>query len=360
MIVDASRYQTVADTSPISDAIGGLISQRIAEKLSQRALSGDAKAYAELASRDPRQAQAIGGILRNQQEQQAAEQQAEAERQKQRQEFGYKIARGYKTASDKPAYLRYAAQQMQQLGHEDMAAGLLEDADAYATNPAAVDGDFDNAVAMFGPESDKLNTSQTYNDLIAMGYQPGTPEFNAKWEQAKKSGGQNISLTVDNGKQEMTKSTATDVQGQILDAEKELSSLDAIANKYSGEFLTYKGRLKAYAGKQFDRAGVDSALTGFNAKRTAFKNEVNQFFNKYKKEITGAAASEQEMIDLRNSIFNEDLGPEEFMSAYNQFKDKARKNYEMNKRTARSGVDVAVDPKYNGMTDEQLKKELGL
>lgn len=360
MAVDARGFQLGVDFSPIQTGIGNYVSQRIAERLSQKSIGGDMQAYSDLAARNPRAAMAVGSILKSQQENMIAQQEAEAEKQKQRQSLLYAVARGYNTANDKQAYLTNAAKQLLDSGQKDLAQQIYQRAEAYAANPSAVDQEAATIVSMFGPEASKPNQSQTYQDLVAMGYKPGTPEFEKRWSEAKKSGGQNISLTVDNGKQDMTKATESDVQGQILDAEKEMSSLNSIASKYSADFLTYKGRVKAFAGRQFDRAGVESELTSFNAKRTAFKNEVNQFFNKYKKEITGAAAGEQEMIDLRNSIFNENLGPEEFMAAYNQFMEKARKNYELNKRTARTGVDVAVDPKYKDMNDDQLKKALGL
>ena len=44
--------------------------------------------------------------------------------------------------------------------------------------------------------------------------------------------------------------------------------------------------------------------------------EVEQFFNKYRKLITGAAAAESELKALREATINSSLGPQEFQSRY--------------------------------------------
>lgn len=177
---------------------------------------------------------------------------------------------------------------------------------------------------------------------------------------AKVGQGQTINLSINDGKQSMTKPTANKVQDNILAAESALSSLDSIAGSFSGDYLTYQGRAKALGGRLLDKAGMDNDLTKFNASRTKLRNEVNQFFNQYRKEITGAAASEKELEQLKDSMMNEDMGPAEFKAAYDQFNAKTRKNLELNKRTARGGVDVAPGKKYQDMSDADLMKELGI
>lgn len=177
---------------------------------------------------------------------------------------------------------------------------------------------------------------------------------------AKVGQGQTINLSINDGKQEMTKPTANKVQDSILDAETALSGLDSIANSFSGDYLTYQGRAKAFGGRLLDKAGMENDMTRFNASRTKMRNEVNQFFNQYRKDITGAAASEKELEQLKDSILNEDMGPAEFKAAYDQFNAKIRKNLELNKRTARGGVDVAPGDKYKDMSDADLMKVLGI
>lgn len=50
----------------------------------------------------------------------------------------------------------------------------------------------------------------------------------------------------------------------------------------------------------------------FNENMAAFQAEVNQAFNEYRKSITGAAASEQELAALREALFNIDNSPAAF------------------------------------------------
>lgn len=182
--------------------------------------------------------------------------------------------------------------------------------------------------------------------------------YDAAIEKAGKSGGPMISVTVGD-KQPLTRSNQSKVQDKIMDAEVALSDLESIANKYSGDFLTYGGRAKAALGGVADKmgpladmVGLDGPITkdavAFNAQSAAFKNSINQFFNQYRKEITGAAASEKEMQMLMDSMFNKDLGPEAFKSTFEQFKAKAKKNYELNKRAAREGVNVGPSTNSRG------------
>jgi len=158
---------------------------------------------------------------------------------------------------------------------------------------------------------------------------------------AKVGQGQNINLSIIDGQQQLTKPNATKVQENIMNAESALSNLDSIANRFSGDYLTYSGRIKAGAGRLLDKAGMDTDMTKMNATRAQFRNEVNQFFNQYRKDITGAAASEKELEQLKDSILNENMGPAEFKAAYDQFVTKVKGQLEMNKKIARSGVKVS-------------------
>jgi hypothetical protein len=158
---------------------------------------------------------------------------------------------------------------------------------------------------------------------------------------AKVGQGQTISLSINDGHQQLSKPNATKVQENILNAESALSNLDSIAGRFSGDYLTYSGRIKSGAGALLDKAGVTNDLTKMNASRAQFRNEVNQFFNQYRKEITGAAASEKELEQLKESILNPDTGPQEFKAAYDQFVVKVRKQLELNKATAVKGVKVS-------------------
>ena len=57
---------------------------------------------------------------------------------------------------------------------------------------------------------------------------------------------------------------------------------------------------------------IAGARKYFNENLAAFQAEVAQAFNEYRKSITGAAASDKELVDLRTSLFNVDNSPESF------------------------------------------------
>ena len=139
------------------------------------------------------------------------------------------------------------------------------------------------------------------------------------------------------GGAELTNPVKTDLQKGILGAQESLGDLDAIGNKFASNYLTYSGRGKAAVGSFLDKAGIDNGLTQFNADRTAFVNQLNQTFNQYRKEITGAAAGEKEMERLLASMMNEEQGPEAFQAAYSQFKEAAQRNLALKQRQLQGG-----------------------
>jgi hypothetical protein len=148
MVVDARGYQLGFDPSPITNSVGGLVQQTILDRLGQQASAGDAGALSQLATRDPRAAQAIGGILMGRQEQQLAQQEAQQKALQERQKITYSIARGFKSATNKQAYLAAAAQQLDQLGQPEMAQDLQKRAELYATNPEAIEQEADAIIGM--------------------------------------------------------------------------------------------------------------------------------------------------------------------------------------------------------------------
>ncbi len=156
-----------------------------------------------------------------------------------------------------------------------------------------------------------------------------------------------------------TSAVDTQLQKDILAAEKQLKALDLIADTHSDEYLTTFGRMKASIGAALDKAGMDGDLVAFNAARTKFANAANQFFNQYRKEITGAVASEQEMQALLESIMNEKQGPHEFRASFDQFMEFAEANLKANKAAATNGISVGprvvmTHPKFGDITPEDI------
>jgi len=136
------------------------------------------------------------------------------------------------------------------------------------------------------------------------------------------------------------KKLARDLQKEIITAEIQLSNLDAIGENIDDSFLTFRGATKSFFLNLADKAEIDLSpeQLKFVGDRVSFRNDVKQFFNRYRKEITGAAAAEKELKDLQNSIVNIDLGPQAFRSAFVQIREKTERIQKLRQRVLREGV----------------------
>lgn len=179
--------------------------------------------------------------------------------------------------------------------------------------------------------------------IIAAGYVPGTPGFEKAMDRYlfnNPSSQVNVNVNPE-GNQPPTSSVQTQLQKNILEAERSLRELNKIQDTYSDEFMTTAGRLKAMVGSWADQIGQDPfGLATFNAERGKFASNTKQFFNQYRKEITGAAASEKELEQLVEALFSDDLGPLEFQSRFDEFITKSMMNLDANRQAARSGINV--------------------
>jgi hypothetical protein len=126
-------------------------------------------------------------------------------------------------------------------------------------------------------------------------------------------------------------------QQEVINKEKSLNQFEKIVNNYNPEYFTYKNQTGAWAAKESEKsAGIPgleqgtellaSVLTGKNkeeradflSERKSYMNNVDQMFNTYKKEITGAAAGEKEIEQIRKSFINGELSPSEFKGSLEQ------------------------------------------
>lgn len=132
--------------------------------------------------------------------------------------------------------------------------------------------------------------------------------------------------------------TTSDLQGDIATAQKTLTGLDQIADNYKSDYLTYFGRGRAKLASELGKTLGNRADASFLAGRTKFKTSVEQFFNQYRKEITGAAASVQELDRLKQSMLNTDLSPVEFEAAYSQFRDMTNRSLAIKQKLLAQGI----------------------
>ena len=187
-----------------------------------------------------------------------------------------------------------------------------------------------------------------------LGYGPQSPkgEYDAAWqdpgfgetlrkvsEEQRKAKGTNISLQV--GNQPTTMATTTKLQGELSDDEQLLSDVNQLQKMDFNQFLGLGGRIKGKVLKGLDYiVGLPKDSQEFVQQRRAFRETVEQIFNEYRRRVTGAAASVQELSALRESIINTDLSPSEFAGSMRHFMEKLQRAMRIKRRILREGIDV--------------------
>jgi len=144
------------------------------------------------------------------------------------------------------------------------------------------------------------------------------------------------------GAQGLDKKNARDAQKNIIGGMKTVTMLEAVSRSYDPEFLTFYGqgkqmltRLKEKAGAKLSPEERDSL-----GKYSRFRQNVEQHFNQYRKEITGAAAAVQELDRLKKSMFNTDNSPTEFESMFNEYQGQSKRGVRIYQHVLRRGVPI--------------------
>lgn len=162
------------------------------------------------------------------------------------------------------------------------------------------------------------------------------------------------------GSGELQRSTTTGLQkGYISDVDL-LGRMDDIAGMYNPDFLTYQGAGEAFFTNIADKANLSpsEAKKEFLRKRTRFQNSIEQLFNAYRKEITGAAAAVQELESLKKSFINMDMGPTQFEAAFDYYQEELKRAGRLKLRLLREGITgkefgEAMDSLFLGGADDR-------
>jgi hypothetical protein len=155
----------------------------------------------------------------------------------------------------------------------------------------------------------------------------------------------------------LSKTGVTQVEKEIIGGENLLANLERMEAYFDPEFLKYQGKAKDFIFSALSRAGLskpeqDAFLQRFNTWEAA--NE--QYFNQYRKLITGVAAGEKEIGWLQSSIPSSQDSP-----AVYQAKLKLQKNIQQGiinraKLFRERGLGATVDE--NGQATPEFKKFL--
>lgn len=180
----------------------------------------------------------------------------------------------------------------------------------------------------------------------------------------KTSSGTHISFNPDGTVSEIstdpTSAVKTETMKELKARELGLQQLAVIRDRFDPAQFTYAGKAgrgaSALAELSKGTPGLEQvtelgakAITGQGPEdrakglqvANAYLNSVEQFFNTYRKDITGAAAAEKELERLRASFINSDLSPSQFKGALDQLLSKYTSEAEFNKNVLNKGLDVS-------------------
>lgn len=166
------------------------------------------------------------------------------------------------------------------------------------------------------------------------------------------SAGQTISVTTPDGQTLTITSGVTGpsnlgrratgrIEEDLINGEGTLQRLQSIMQEFDPDALTFFGKAEASALRFAEKAGVD--LSAANklalAQRRRFTNAVEQNFNLYRKNITGAAAAIKELEILRESFLSSDLSPTEFKAEFDRYQGQIKRSQRLLRRIRREGLD---------------------
>ncbi len=146
-------------------------------------------------------------------------------------------------------------------------------------------------------------------------------------------------VTATGGKLPLGRTASNDVQKEIAPLEMQKQQIEHIGDLYSPDFLTYKGKARTAINRFIDKTGFSgpegkAQLAG----ATKFKQNVEQIFNAYRKDITGAAASVGELERLKQAVINTDQSPTEFEAAMGEFAQALQRGLDIKKSLLDQGI----------------------
>jgi hypothetical protein len=117
------------------------------------------------------------------------------------------------------------------------------------------------------------------------------------------------------GLSNVPKATLTEAGKKLMGAEELQVTLSTMENLFEPEFLTYVGKGKKFVSDTLSKAGYSNEqIDSFSQRKAVWDQSVEQYFNQYRKLITGVAAGEKEIGFLEKSIPSKGDAPNVFLA----------------------------------------------
>lgn len=135
--------------------------------------------------------------------------------------------------------------------------------------------------------------------------------------------------------------------------------LQTIKESFKPEQMTWAGKFQYEKIALKDESGLDLSPEEQNYLNNAetFRTNVMQLFNSYRKDITGAAASQQELDRLLDSFLNNKIGPARFNARFNAMAANWQKDVERNSSGIKSGGVARASTFGSGSIQQQAAEE---
>ena len=151
---------------------------------------------------------------------------------------------------------------------------------------------------------------------------------------------------------QITPAVKTKLQKDLREFQQQLRNLDKLTGEKFDKFLTTKGRTAASIGTILDFGqglGGESIsnlyenIAGYNpidfaAESRVVFEDLEQFFNKYRQEITGAAAAVAELQELRKSVISKDLPPAQAKASLDSIISKLNATIDVDFNNLENGI----------------------
>ncbi len=185
---------------------------------------------------------------------------------------------------------------------------------------------------------------------------PDSPGFGTRvdaWDrQNRRSSATNVSTNVNansggQANSPLTTANTTEQQKNLISTRDVLHSLDEVRQMGDpAQFLTRGSKLGQFALSEIDKVapgaiGPDGEK--FIGDAVVFRSRIKQFFNNYRKMITGAGASSQELDMLEQSVLNDKLSPAQFKAMLDDTVNKAQRDEKIISNLLQRQVPLGAD-----------------
>tara|TARA_B100001093_G_scaffold518683_1_gene604435 strand:+ start:3653 stop:4822 length:1170 start_codon:yes stop_codon:yes gene_type:complete len=198
-----------------------------------------------------------------------------------------------------------------------------------------------NLVNMADPKTGKISTYNLNNATDLDKFK------NAKSQGAYEVGKPTVQAQDVSGITGLSKSGKTTAEKKILGAEGLQLTLNIMDKQFEPAFLTVPGKTKAAVAEGLSKFGIttDEDITNFIIRKAEWEQANQQYFNQYRKEITGVAAGEKEIAFLQQSIPNVTDAPAVYKAKIKLQRELNNEIIERNKQFLQLGLERTRDAK---------------